>query len=462
MGAGSGGIALSELVGGLSHALDVAEGEPQGHAKRSCLIGMRLSDELALGANERSDLFYALLLKDAGCTANSAHMAALFGADDQVAKRTSKFVDWSRPLAAFAWSLRTVAPGASLSARARRLWAIRSEGEVTRSLMIARCYRGAEIARKLGFSEATADAIRALDEHWDGRGQPHGLRETEIPLAGRILCLAQTVEVFQFSHGVHAACQVAARRSGQWFDPQLVEALLAFRGDTRFWASLADPDVSAVEPPDRVLTADEDVLDRIAEAFAQVVDAKSGWTHEHGDRVYAIAIAIASRLGIDGAALRNLGRASLLHDIGKLAISNRILDKPGPLTEAEFAKLKSHPLLTERILERVPSLSEIAQIASAHHERLDGGGYPRGLAATELTMPMRVLAVADVFSALTDDRPYRPAYSSYDALELMRADVPLRLDGDAFAALETLVVGQDVSLEMGRLPGARPTTPRVT
>jgi HD-GYP domain-containing protein (c-di-GMP phosphodiesterase class II) len=406
---------------------------------------MRLSDELALAAHERSDLFYALLLKDAGCTANSAHMAALFGADDQVAKRTSKFVDWSRPLAALVWSLRTVAPGESLAARAERLWAIHNEGEVTRSLMAARCYRGAEIARKLGFSEATADAIRALDEHWDGRGQPHGLRGTEIPLAGRILCLSQTVEVFQFTRGVHAACQVAAARSGQWFDPELVEALLAFRDNAGFWASLAEPDVSAVEPPDRVLTADEDLLDRIAEAFAQVVDAKSGWTHAHGDRVYELTIAIASRLGFGEAALRDLGRASLLHDIGKLAISNRILDKPGPLTDTEFRKLKDHPLLTERILERVPRLGEIAQIASAHHERLDGGGYPRGLAANELTMPMRVLAVADVFAALTADRPYRPAYSDADAIELMRAEVPLRLDGEAFAALETLLVEQDVT-----------------
>lgn len=461
MGIGSGGIALSEIVGGVSYALDLAEGEPPGHAKRSCLIGMRLSDELALAASERSDLFYALLLKDAGCTANSAHMAALFGADDQVAKRTSKFVDWSRPLAALVWSLRTVAPGAPLTERAGRLWAIHNEGEVTRALMAARCYRGAEIARKMGFSEATADAIRALDEHWDGRGQPHGLTGTAIPLAARILCLSQTVEVFQFTQGVRMACQVAARRSAEWFDPALVEALLAFRDDVDFWASLVEPDVSAVEPPDRVLTADEDLLDQIAEAFAQVVDAKSGWTHDHGDRVHAIAIAIGSRIGFDLGALRNLGRASLLHDLGKLAISNRILDKPGPLTEMEVTTLKHHPLFTEQILQRIPGLGEIAQIASAHHERLDGGGYPRGLAASQLTMPMRVLAVADVFSALTADRPYRLAYSSEHALELMRSDVPSRLDGDAFAALEMLVVGQDVSLELG-LTGARPAGPKLT
>src|ERR1700684_2604156 len=141
-------IALSELIGALSSALDIAEGEPPGHAARSCLIGMRRADVLGLDPSARSDLFYALLLKDAGCSANSAHMAALFGADDQEAKRTSKLVDWSRPRDAFVWSVRTVAPEGSLLERGNRLRAIRNEGHVTRSLMRARCDRGAEIAHK--------------------------------------------------------------------------------------------------------------------------------------------------------------------------------------------------------------------------------------------------------------------------------------------------------------------------
>ena len=161
MVAGSQEIALSELISALSGALDIAEGEPTGHAVRSCLIGMRLGEALGLDPATRSDLFYALLLKDAGSSANSEHMAALFGADDQVAKRTSKVVNWARPFDAFLWSLRTVAPDGSLAERTARLRAIRNEGQVTRSLMQARCYRGAEIARKLGFSEATAEAIRA-------------------------------------------------------------------------------------------------------------------------------------------------------------------------------------------------------------------------------------------------------------------------------------------------------------
>jgi HD-GYP domain-containing protein (c-di-GMP phosphodiesterase class II) len=432
-------IALSELIGALSRALDVAEGEPPGHAMRSCLIGMRVAEALDLDADTRSDLFYALLLKDAGCSANAAHMAALFGADDQVAKRTSKLVNWARPFDAFVWSLRTVAPEGSMAERTARLRAIRNEGQVTRSLMRARCHRGAEIALKLGFSDATAEAIRALDEHWDGHGQPRGLRGTEIPLEARILCLAQTVEVFHAAGGPRAAYRVARKRSGEWFDPELVDALRSFRFDTRFWASLKDPDVSAVEPPDRVLVADEARLDQIAEGFAAVIDAKSPWTHEHCDRVCAIAIGMAETMDFDEPSLRQLRRAALLHDLGKLSISSRTLDKPGPLTDQERARFHEHPLLAEQILGRVAGFGELAAVASAHHERLDGSGYPRGLAGDAITMPMRVLAVADVYEALISDRPYRPAYPWHEALDLMRADVPHRLDPRAFAALEALL-----------------------
>ena len=172
MSAPGGQIALSDVLAGLSFALDLTEGEPPGHAIRSCIIGMRLADEIGLDPALRSHLFYALLLKDAGCSANSARMAALFGADDHHAKRTSKRVDWSRRFPAFLWALRTVAPEGPARARLDRLLAIKAEGEVTRALMQARCDRGAEIALMLGLERETAEAIRTLDEHWDGGGQP--------------------------------------------------------------------------------------------------------------------------------------------------------------------------------------------------------------------------------------------------------------------------------------------------
>jgi HD-GYP domain-containing protein (c-di-GMP phosphodiesterase class II) len=429
-------IALSGVIAALSYALDLTEGEPPGHAVRSCMIGMRLAAELELDEETGSDLFYALLLKDAGCSANSARMAALFGANDHEAKRTSKRSNWSRAFPAFVWALRTVAPGGTLRARAERLLAIKHEGEVTRSLMQARCDRGAEIALKLGLSRQTAEGIRALDEHWDGGGQPRGLRGREIPLLGRILCLAQAAEIFHADGGPNAALQVARRRRGQWFDPALVDALGAVGGDAGFWTSLADGDVSAWEPEDRLLLVDDDRLDGIAAAFADVIDAKSPWTYRHSDRTSLIAARLAGMLGWPEDAVAEIRRGGLLHDVGKLGISNLILDKPASLTAAEFARIREHPVLGERILARAPGFSTLAPLAGAHHERLDGGGYPHGLTAERLTMPMRVLAVADVYEALTSERPYRPAMSSERALAVLRSEVPDRLDGDVFAALE--------------------------
>jgi HD-GYP domain-containing protein (c-di-GMP phosphodiesterase class II) len=137
--------------------------------------------------------------------------------------------------------------------------------------------------------------------------------------------------------------------------------------------------------------------------------------------------------------LADLARAAMLHDIGKLAVSNVILDKPAPLTRAEFAEVREHPLITERIVSRVPGFGHLASLAAAHHERLDGSGYPWGLHEDQLTLPMRLLAVADVYEALTSERPYRRALSSDDALAVVRSDVPSRLDPDAFSALERLL-----------------------
>jgi putative nucleotidyltransferase with HDIG domain len=430
-------IALSEVIGSLSYALDIVEGQPPGHALRSCLIGMRLAEELELDARARSDLFYALLLKDAGCSANSSRMSAIFASDDIAAKATSKLVDWSDSRASAVWAIRTAGSGDGVRKRVQTLRAMRGEGEITRQFMEARCDRGAEIARMLFLSETTALAIRSLDEHWDGRGMPDGLQGEQIPLAARILCLSQTVEVFHRSRGIKAARMVASQRRGTWFDPALVDLFLRFCDDHDFWGTLEAPDVSPWEPRELALSADDARLDRIAEAFARVIDAKSPFTARHSERVAEIAVGTAKALGFDARALRTLNRAGLLHDIGKLAISNKILDKPGKLTDEEFCAIQTHPVYTLRILERAPCFAEFAELAANHHEKLDGSGYPRGLNAAALDLPMRVLAVADIYEALTATRPYREPLPSDVALSIIDKDVPGRLDGDVRAALGT-------------------------
>ena len=208
-------------------------------------------------------------------------------------------------------------------------------------------------------------------------------------------------------------------------------------------------DVSPWEPVDRLLMANEVRLDAIAYAFAGVIDAKSPWTYRHSDRACVITLGLAAALGADDDELSDLRRAALLHDVGKLAVSNRILDKPGKLTPSEFAKIREHPVMTRRILERVPGFGALAPVAAAHHERLDGSGYPQGLAGDELTMPMRLLAVADVYEALTSERPYRAAMRSEEAMAIIRVEAPHHLDQDAAMALGTLAHDTAAPVEAG-------------
>lgn len=192
--------------------------------------------------------------------------------------------------------------------------------------------------------------------------------------------------------------------------------------------------VAAIEPVSARVAADEGRLDGIARAFAQVIDAKSPFTYEHSARVAAIARAMAERLGWSAGEQRELWRAALMHDIGKLAVSNAILDKPGELTADEFARVREHPRFTFEILRRTPGFDDVALDASLHHERLDGRGYYRGWAGDRLTPRARMLAVADVMDALSADRPYRAALDRATVASMLRADAGISLCAEAVDA----------------------------
>jgi HD-GYP domain-containing protein (c-di-GMP phosphodiesterase class II) len=441
---GDGGVRLSAVLSGLSYALDLTEGQRPGHAVRSALIGMRLAEEIALSDADRSALFYALLMKDLGCSSNAARFAALFGANDHDVKDDIKHINWTRALEAFRLVLRNAAPGRPLASRVWRVLAILARGpEGPREVVRTRCERGADIARLLQLEDATAAAIRALDEHWNGRGQPYGLEGEAIPLLARILGLSQTVEVFFTTYGLETAYDMALARRGSWFEPTLVDALVAFRSETSFWQQLAGPGqadtLRAMEPADRVIVADEAGIDRVAGAFARVIDAKSPWTYRHSSGVAATAVAIGELLGYRRPELRKLRHAALLHDLGKLGVSNLILDKPGKLTEAEFAAMRRHPQLTNDILTRVPCFTPFASDASSHHERLDGKGYHRGVVESALSTTARILCVADIFDALRSSRPYRAGLPVERVLAIMGREVGSALDPACFEALRTVV-----------------------
>ncbi|HEY5086518.1 MAG TPA: HD domain-containing phosphohydrolase [Gemmatimonadaceae bacterium] len=404
-------INLSEVISALSCALDLTEGQPIGHTMRSCLIGMRLGREIGLSAADIAALYYALLLKDAGCSSNAARLCQLFGTDDLELKPRMRSVDRQSKIALALQTARTVALDGKLSDKIRHFVDVARSDGVMKEIMGLRCERGADIAMRLGFPQATADAIRHLDEHWNGRGHPDGLAGPSIPLMSRIASLSQVVDAFHQHDGTRTALRVAQKRSGSWFDPSLVDRVFSWRNESSWWERLdtTDPtdEVIAAEPMSHVRWVSEDDLDVIARAFADIIDAKSPYTYSHSRNVAAYALGIAREMRLDSATQRRVYRAGLLHDIGKLGVSNSILDKAGRLTESERTAVERHPFFTWEILSRVPAFRDFAWSAALHHERLDGSGYPWHLSGNRLDMTARILCVADVYEALTADRPYR-------------------------------------------------------
>lgn len=428
------------MLSALSHALDMTEGQPAGHTLRTCMIGIRLADELDVEPDTREALYYALLLKDAGCSSNAARMAMLFGSPDQDVKYRMKLVDWQQSARLAAHTMRTVGRGQPLWSRAAHFLRIARTPDVTRELIEIRCDRGAEIVRQIGFPEATASAVRSLDEHWNGQGYPDGLSGDAIPLLSRIALLAQTLEIYAFARGRPAALDMAVARRGSWFDPRLVDHVLDWDSDRDWWSSLLAPDLAervvASEPTPTARTVDDAGLDRIAVAFAEIIDAKSPFTFRHSTNVARFARGVAQRFGADANEARRIYRAGLLHDIGKLGISNRILDKNGPLTATERTEIERHPVYSLEILQRVDAFHDFTETAVLHHEKLDGSGYPWNRRGDRLDRPARILAVVDMYEALTADRPYRAGLTPERALAIIREDSPDRLCADVVVALE--------------------------
>jgi putative nucleotidyltransferase with HDIG domain len=434
-------LSLSAIIGSLSYALDLTEGLPAGHSLRCCWIGMHVGQELGMDSETLSHLYYTLLLKDAGCSSNAARLFELYGTDDRQVKRDFKQVDTDSLMRLGRFVLSHVGVGRSLHERVSRILNLAQNGEAfATELITTRCERGAYISLQLGFDEEVAAGIRCLDEHWNGRGKPARLAGSAIPLASRIALLAQVVEVFHSAEGRGPVVDEVRGRSGSWFDPAVVDAFLAAQRQPGFWEGLSDGGlqqrIADIEPASKAVRIDEDRLDTIAEGFAQVVDAKSHYTYGHSARVACYTEAVATRLGLPAERVRWLRRGALLHDIGKLGVSNAVLDKPGKLEADEWEQVKAHAVYSEQILGRLDIFSELAFVAAAHHERLDGKGYPRGIAADRIPLETRIITVADIFDAITAERPYRGPIPVADAIAMMEKERGAAIDGACLDALK--------------------------
>jgi putative nucleotidyltransferase with HDIG domain len=462
-------ITLGEILSALSFALDITEGALPGHSVRSCLLGMRLAKQIGLSNQALADLYYALLLKDIGCSSNSARMANAFTADDQTVKQHFKFIDQeklgkpNREALSFVWN--NVAPTESVWGRIQKIYQmIRSPGDLTAEMIEARCERGAIILDKLGMGVDTCAAVYSLDEHWNGKGLPDHLVAQDIPVQGRICAVAQHLDLFCSAFGPVKAMDILAERSGTWYDPDLVRAAQSLHQQGLLWtyclpsddSAALQPAVMALDPGSSIALAARDI-DLICSGFADVVDAKSPFTYRHSVATTEAAVLISNAMGLAPDRVQVIRRAALLHDIGMLSVPNTILDKRGPLTSEERVVVQRHPVLSQKILSRVRAFSEIAVLAGQHHEKLDGTGYPYQLSGEQLSVEARILTVADIFSALMESRPYRQDLTPADIQQQLALEVPHRLDINVVDAVMS-VLNQLAGLPLEDIPAMSPET----
>jgi HD-GYP domain-containing protein (c-di-GMP phosphodiesterase class II) len=445
-------IRMSDLVIALSEALDLNEGQPPGHAQRSCLIAMKLGKMLELDPQTLSDLYYAALVKDAGSASTIAHNLFVLRETDPRMRRDRHVDNLTGSLSGALYALRNVAQGTSLERLQEALRLVREVEQSADTLAATLADRTAEIAYLLGLSPASCAAIQHLHEHFDGNGYPHHLRGQQIPLLARILNLVQSIEIFITQHGLVEALNMVGRRRGLWFDPELTDLVTKLRHDHGFWETLHPSNgdlrqrVIAAEPAECRWIGDQDQVDRAAIALANVVDAKSRFTSHHSQRVAAYAQGIAQLLGHTPLECREICRAGLLHDIGKLAVPRRVLEKPDKLDKDEWRVMWKHTHYTLTILERTQCLRHLALMAACHHERLDGDGYHFGMDESLMPWGSRILAVADYFDAVSADRPYRAAMPIERAIELLDGQAPKRLCATNVDALKQFLARSPAEL----------------
>ena len=430
-------LRLAELLAVLSLASDLGIGQPMDYLLRSCLLATRLAERMGLAEDQRQAVYYMALLRWVGCTGH-AHEASLLFGDEITARARLALIDPGSPVEVIRLGLSELGAGRGLTGRLR---AIAQSGTAELGLagqFRASCETAQLLGDRLGIGASTRRALWHAFERWDGRGVPNQVRGEDVDIAARVVLVAQDAVVFHQAGGIDVATETIRRRSGGAYDPGIASTFGAAAVELLAGADDASPwdQVLAIEPePQRVLSTEE--VDSALVAVADYVDLKSPWMTGHSRGVARLALLGAEASSLPEADCRAIRRAGLLHDLGRCGVHNGIWEKAGPLTEAEWERVRLHPYLTGRLLSRCEALAPLAALAAAHHERSDGSGYHRGAHGVELSPGMRLLAAADAYQAMTEPRPYRDAVTTDLAATELRGEVHAsRLEG---AAVESIL-----------------------
>jgi HD-GYP domain-containing protein (c-di-GMP phosphodiesterase class II) len=427
---------LAELVAALSLGIDLGFGQPMEHILRQCLIALRMAEGIGLDEHERAVVYYTALLINIGCHSDAHEQAKWFG--DDIAVKSVKYDHEPRSLRMQTTGLRFIGSGHPPLHRFRLGLEFLISGHREVDGMID---HHAAIARSMGeqldLPEEVLVSLEAAYERWDGRGWPGHVGGGDVPIAARVASFAEYVEVANRMGGARAVRELARERRGEQFDPALAdllindaEIILSDLETVRTWEAVIE-----AEPALAVLLSGER-LDSALQAIANFVDMKSPFFLGHSRGVAELAGEAAVRLGLADAAARELHRAGLVHDLGRLGVSNAIWDKRGPLGAAEWERVRMHPYLTERMLRQSKALAPIASIVVQHGELLNGSGYPRGLSGSGISREARILGAANAYQAMREPRPHRGALSADESAGELRADVKAgRRDAEAVEAV---------------------------
>ena len=427
------GVRLTDVVATIALAADLALGQPLDHVLRACSLATSFAEHLGVSDEDRTTAYWVSLFTSAGCTGISFELSDIFGDDIALRAelgRATSTLGFARVILGRAGS------GRSMLGRTR----VRAELLATRmrsveESLIAHCRVSIQLATRMGLGESVTSALSQSFTRWDGKGIPRDVGGEAIVLPVRIAVLMDAIEVFHREHGTDAAVAAVRRMRGSLFDPALADA----------WCAVATEQLAVLDEgsswdtvmsgsSNRVLTEGE--VDAALELLADYADLKSPWFCGHSRGVAELAEAAARRLGLPEPDVTTMRRAALVHDIGRNGVPNSIWDKPGPLTDDERERVRLHAYYTGRVLHRSGDLAFLAPIASAAHERIDGSGYPRAIAGETIPLLGRILACADVFHAMGEDRPHRAALSKEDAeRQLRRMALDGKLDGAATDAL---------------------------
>lgn len=428
------------FISALSVATDLAIGQPLGFALKSCVLAVRLTRELGGNDGLRREVYHQALLRYIGCNADTYLMSALFG-DEIAFRREFALIDMGQDrevLGVVLQAMRRVSEGQGIPAlMLSMLKGLTRARSVSAPVLAGHCEVAGRIVERLGFDTAIISNVGQLYERWDGKGLPNHLKGEAVAEAVRIVTLAQDVIVLGEHFGPGRTLEIIKKRRGGAYEPRLVDTLVeaAEKLLAIYAENVSVADVLALEPAPHY-SFDDTAIDEACLAAADFADMRLPFTIGHSRAVAKLSEAAARRLSLPDRDIAALRRAALVHDLGELSIPASVLMQGSNFSAHDEELVRLHPYYTERILTLANVLPEVAAIASQHHERLDGSGYHRGLGGAGVSMASRILAAAEFYQTLIEQRPHRPALSAKDAAaRLKQAALKGQFDTDAAAAV---------------------------